>query len=390
MVKYYSGDYVLPITNLPIKRGVVAIDESGTIQGIYTNDAVELAGKEIEYLDGVLIPGFINAHCHIELSYLKGKIEKGTGLPKFLSTVMTYKKETARAIQKHIEKADKLMFENGIQAVADHVNTVNSAEIKEASKIKYHTFVEVIGLENDAVESRIDAANEIKYSFDEMHSSLTPHAPYSCSKLLFKAFKKKIPTGNLLSIHNQESEEENKLFRYKDGEFLDFYKEIGHNYDDFKAQARNSIQSYLPNLPVRNKLMLVHNTYTSLKDLDFVERMDREVVWCFCPKANLYIEGALPKVMNFVHDDQKIVIGTDSFASNDTLDILEELKVIHQAFPALEFSNTIKWATINGAEFLNFDEQLGSLEVGKRPGLILLKGMENLRLTSNVSVQRIA
>ncbi|MGJ1432244.1 amidohydrolase family protein [Sphingobacterium spiritivorum] len=390
MVKYYSGDYVLPITNLPIKRGVVAIDDSGVIQGVYANDAVELVGKKIELLNGVLIPGFINAHCHIELSYLKGAIAQRTGLPQFISAVMTSRKENEKTVIKHIEKADKLMYDNGIQAVGDHVNTSFSAAVKERSSIKYHTFVEAMGLNKDQVESRLEEAQETRYHFNDTHSSITPHAPYSCSKLLLKAFKKLTPSDSLISIHNQESEAENKLFRYKQGEFLKFYEQIGYNIADFKAQARNSIQSYLPNLPVRNKLMLVHNTYTSLKDLDFVRRMDREVVWCFCPKANLYIEGTLPKVMNFVNDDQKIVLGTDSFASNDTLDILEELKVLHEAFPALEFTKTINWATINGAEFLNFDDKLGSLEVGKKPGLILLEGMENLRLTSNVTVQRIA
>lgn len=123
MVKYYSGDYVLPITNLPIKRGVVAIDASGVIQGVYANDAVELVGKKIELLNGVLIPGFINAHCHIELSYLKGAIAQRTGLPQFISAVMSSRKENEKTVVKHIEKADKLMYDNGIQAVGDHVNT---------------------------------------------------------------------------------------------------------------------------------------------------------------------------------------------------------------------------------------------------------------------------
>jgi len=108
-----------------------------------------------------------------------------------------------------------------------------------------------------------------------------------------------------------------------------------------------------------------------------------------CPKANLYIEDRIPKINNFILGGQDIVIGTDSLASNDTLDILEELKVIHQEYPELDFNETIKWATLNGAKALNLDSELGSLEVGKRPGLLLLEGMDTFKLNPKVKVRRI-
>jgi cytosine/adenosine deaminase-related metal-dependent hydrolase len=198
-----------------------------------------------------------------------------------------------------------------------------------------------------------------------------------------------VSEDNIISIHNQESDEENKLFRYKEGEFLDFFEKMDVVMEDFRAQARNSIQSYLPYIPAKNKLILVHNTYTSIKDLDFVDRMGRSVYFCLCPKANLYIEDRIPKINNFILGGHDIVIGTDSLASNDTLDILEELKVIHQEYPELDFNETIKWATLNGAKALNLDSELGSLEVGKRPGLLLLEGMDTFKLNPKVKVRRI-
>src|SRR5690606_6682820 len=216
-------------------------------------------------------------------------------------------------------EADRRMYESGIQAVGDHVNTSISAEVKSKSKIIYHTFVEIICMKDDEVLNKIEEARDIEFYFDPNHSSITLHAPYSCSKVLFKAFKKSISDDNIISIHNQESEEENKLFRYKTGEFLDFYSQIGFPADDFKAQARNSIQTYMSYLPARNRVILVHNTYTSLKDLDFIRRMGRDVFLCLCPKANLYIEDMLPKVSIFEQNASNIAIGTDSLASNDTL-----------------------------------------------------------------------
>src|SRR5690606_8336117 len=176
---------------------------------------------------------------------------------------------------------------------------------------------------------------------------------------------------------------------YKEGAFLDFYAEMGLDASAFKAQARNSVQSYLPHLPRNNKLILVHNTFTSLKDIDFINRQGRDVFFCVCPKANLYIEGKLPKILNFVPDQERMVIGTDSLASNDTLDILEEMKVLADHFDHLDFLQILQWATINGAAALGLSDILGSIEVGKRRGLVLLEGMHNLRLTDNVTSRRL-
>jgi cytosine/adenosine deaminase-related metal-dependent hydrolase len=286
-------------------------------------------------------------------------------------------------------QADKLMYKNGIQAVGDHVNTAVSAKVKEDSNILYHTFVEIIGLKDDEACKKIDEARDIEFFFDPDHASITPHAPYSVSKTAFKIFKKSVSEDNIISIHNQESDEENKLFRYKRGEFLDFYDFMGLDYSEFKAQARNSLQSYLSYLPISNKVILVHNTFTSIKDIDFINRLGRNVVFCLCPKANLYIEDRLPRINLFDWNSDNLVLGTDSLASNDTLDMLEEMKTLHAHFPDLDLLKTIKWATLNGAKALGVDDQLGSLEVGKAPGLILLKNMKNFRLHDDVRVQRI-
>ncbi len=390
MIKYLSANYIVPVSSAPLKNGVLAIDEKGIVQGIFESTSSELENKHIEKYDGIIIPGFVNAHCHIELSHMKGLVPKSTGLPTFLSTVMTSRDAKKAHITKHMNAADEQMYENGIVVVGDHVNSDVSADIKNESKIHYHTFVEIIGLETELADQKVEAAKTLRLDFDEKHSSITPHAPYSCSKQLFKKFKKAVTEDNILSIHNQESDEENKLFRYRSGDFLKFFEVIGKDVDILKAQARNSIQSYLPYLPQVNKLMLVHNTFTSLKDLDFVERMGRDIYWCFCPKSNLYIEGTVPKVMNFVNDNQKIVLGTDSLASNDSLSILDELKVIHEHFPELDFTQTISWATLNGAELLQVADTFGSFEVGKKPGVVLLKNMNHLKLTDDVIVERLA
>lgn len=387
MIQYFSADYVIPVTSDPIKNGIVAI-EDGNIVGLYReNDPAVKA--DVEHFSGVLIPGFVNTHCHLELSHLENVIPSKTGLIEFIGNVVTKRGQDVERIKEAMVEADRRMYESGIQAVGDHVNTSISAEVKSKSKIIYHTFVEIICMKDDEVLNKIDEARDIEFYFDPNHSSITPHAPYSCSKSLFKTYKKSISDDNIISIHNQESEEENKLFRYKSGEFLKFYEKMGIDVDCFKAQARNSIQSYLNFLPASNHTILVHNTYTSIKDLDFINRMARKVTLCLCPKANLYIEDTLPKVQLFLNQRFDIALGTDSLASNDTLSILEELKTLHKANKELTFLETIKWATINGAKALGLDNEIGSLEVGKKPGLVLLKNMPNLKINDSVEVQRI-
>ncbi|MGO1243486.1 MAG: amidohydrolase family protein [Sphingobacterium sp.] len=388
-MRYISANIVVPVTDNFIKRGVVAIDESGVVVGLYKDDDLAVQNVEIEFYEGVLIPGFVNAHCHIELSHMLGKTVRGEGLPKFLAQVMKFRETSQDTILSEIELADQKMFSNGIQAVGDHVNTRLSADVKSRSSIYYHTFVEVMAMRKEDIQTRIDLARDNEFYFDSDHTSITPHAPYSCSKDLFKAFRNAIQEDNILSIHNQESEEENKLFRYRTGEFLDFYDEMGFDASAFKAQARNSIQSYLPHLPKSNKVILVHDTYTSLKDLDFINRQGQDVFYCICPKANLYIEGKLPKLLNFIPDQARMLVGTDSLASNDSLDVLSELKVLLANFDHLDFLQVLRWATINGAEALGFADTIGSIEVGKKPGLVLLEGMNNLRLTERVSLRRI-
>lgn len=389
-MRYISASIVVPVTGNFLRKGVVSIDKAGVIRGVYNETDPAVADVKKEFYEGVLIPGFVNAHCHIELSHMLGKAPKGSGLPKFLAAVMKNKDAEEKDILEKIENADKMMYDNGIQAVGDHVNTVLSAKTKAGSLIKYHTFVEVMSMTKEDIQERIDKARDIEFYFDANHASITPHAPYSCLKDLFKAFRKLVNEDNILSIHNQESDEENKLYRYKEGEFLSFYEEMGLNAEALKAQARNSIQSYLSHLPKNNPTMLVHNTYMSLKDVDFIQRLGRDVYFCICPKANLYIEGRLPKILNFVPNNERMVVGTDSLASNDTLDILEELKVMSSHLPQLDFLQILPWATINGARILGFADELGSIEVGKKPGLLLLEGMNNLRLTEGVTLKRIA
>ena len=389
-MKSFRADYVFPVYADPVKNGIVTVDDAGKIISVTDSNTPPPNGGPIEQLSGIITPGFINAHCHTELSHLKDKIKTGGGLVSFIKDIQTVRGADQQLVNDAIEKADNEMYENGIVAVGDISNTNHSIPVKTKSKLYYHTFVETFGFLPQNAEDIFNKAISLLNEFKPLPVSVTPHAPYSVSKELFKLIRKHSEIGhNLISIHNQECEDENKFYRYKLGGFLDLYKHFGIDIEYFKPQARNSMQSIIPLLTNKQKVLLVHNTCTNLKDIYFIKRFDRNIHWCFCPNANLYIEKQLPKIELFIDQGVNITLGTDSLASNDKLCLLSEMRTIQQKFPAISTVRLIQWGTLNGAEFLGIDDEKGSLEAGKTPGLNLITGLDGFKITPEAKVRRL-
>ncbi|MES2425812.1 MAG: amidohydrolase family protein [Bacteroidota bacterium] len=390
-MKIFRADYVFPVSADPIKNGVVGVDDLGKI--IFVSDKIPpaLARLPVQQLSGILTPGFINTHCHVELSHLQGKIPEKGGLVEFIKGIQQLRNSGPKEIEEAALKADKDMYENGIVAVGDISNSNATLSLKANSKLYYHTFIETFGFTPGRAQEVFDNALTLLNEFKPQSCSITPHAPYSVSKELFKLIKQYSDTNvkNLLSIHNQECEDENKFYRYKLGTFNELYAHFGIDISYFKPQARNSLQSVIPLFTNKQDILMVHNTCTNLKDIYFIKRFDRKIHWCFCPNANLYIEGTLPKVELFLNQGFNITLGTDSLASNSKLCILSEMHTLQKKFPVLSTERLLKWATLNGAAYLGIDQEKGSLEPGKTPGLNLISGLDDLRITAYTKVKRL-
>jgi cytosine/adenosine deaminase-related metal-dependent hydrolase len=390
-MRKFRADYVFPVHADPIKNGIVTVDDAGTIlaldDGLNTSDTNHI---KIEKLSGIICPGFINTHCHVELSHLKGKTTPKKGLVSFIKEVQTLRDIDEQTIASAAEAADAEMYNNGIVAVGDIVNSDATLALKKKSKLYYHNFIEVFGFTPEKAPEIFDKAIALRQKYNGMAGSVTPHAPYSVSKELFKLISKAAGAGSdIISIHNQETEEENKFYRYKMGAFIDLYNFFKIDISFFKPQARNSIQTVVPLLTNKHNILMVHNTFTNLKDIYFVKRFDRKINWCFCPNANLYIEGRLPKVDLFLDKGFNITLGTDSLASNHKLCLLSEMHVIQKKFPDVTLQQLLQWGTFNGAKFLGIDDEKGSIEVGKTPGLNLLTGLDGFKITAETKVKRI-
>lgn len=350
---------------------VLIMDENGAVAGITTEDA---AGGDIQELDGILCPGFVNSHCHLELSHMKGVIPEKTGLPAFLTQVMEGRNngtEQAGAIA----AAEQAMWEAGIAAVGDISNSPATIAQKRHQRLYYHTFVECMGFIDAGATSRYNYSLEVLQAFRDIagphHSaSIVPHSPYSVSKTLFGLLAQ-TPHNSPVSIHNQECQAENELYNNKTGDFLRFYTHFGMDISAFQAPGSNSLEAYLPVFS-QNKVLLVHNTYTTAADIRFALQQPVETWWCLCPGANLYIEDRLPDIAQFRQAGCNIVLGTDSLASNHQLSIWEEIKTVRAHYPDIPLEELLRWATSNGARALGIESRYGSFHTGARPGVVLI------------------
>lgn len=346
----------------------------GTIEAIISADE---AGDDIETFDGMLSPGFINCHCHLELSHLKGLIPKKTGLVDFVFKVVTERHFDEEVILAAIEAAENEMFKNGIVAVGDICNNSFTIAQKEKGKLWYHNFIEASGFPPSLAKQRFQRSLGFYHSYAKHlpATSIVPHAPYSVSPELFSMINA-FPNNHLLSIHNQETTAENELFTNGTGDFLRMFEKMNIDISFFKPTGKTSLQTWLPYFTKGQSIILVHNVATTQADIEFINLQSQasgcNIYYCLCPNANLYISNRLPD-LNLFLPNNNIVLGTDSLASNDELSILAEINTLQKNFPALERAILFQWATLNGAKVLGIDDTYGSFEKGKKPGIVLIK-----------------
>lgn len=368
-----------------VQQQVLITDAAGIVVDIAEE---ENAGDGIEKLHGILCPGFINAHCHLELSHLKGTIPKQTGLVDFVLSIISKRQTNEDLIIPAIEKAEQEMLQYGIVAVGDICNNNLTLSQKLKHKLRYHNFIEVSGFPPAVATERFNKAVDIYKSFNAQMPacSIVAHAPYSVSPALFKMIDD-FSGNNLLSIHNQESETENEFFKTGQGDILQLYQQLGIDISFFKPSKKSSLQTWLPNFTKGKQVIMVHNVCTNEVDIEFAKK---QPTWfCLCPNANLYISNRLPNVNMLMKHTDKIVIGTDSLASNNQLSILEEIKTLQKNFTDLNLSTLLQWATSNAAKALQMNSSLGSFEKGKQPGIVLIEGVEGLTVTDNTTSKRI-
>lgn len=379
-MRYLSADCIIPVSCNPCYDSVLAVDDDGTIKGILDKNDPKIDLDKIRHYTGIFCPGFVNTHCHLELSWAKGLISEGKGLDYFIWQLEKFRKSVSvNNILKSIIDAAADMEQSGIVATADIANGEHTLKFKSKNRHYFHTFVEVFGSDPSHAEAIFEKAMQLKSRYHAQQlsgkASLVPHATYSLSEELFSLVSAS-SGDSISSIHHQENEDENQFFMNGTGAIAKRRSVFNQDLAPTPGTGKRPMESIAGYFNPDQKLLLVHNTVSEQVDIDFVKKHFSQATWCFCPNANLYIENRLPDINLFRSNNCRITLGTDSLASNNRLSILEEIKTIQKHFPEIPLTELIQWGTLNGAAFLGLDKKLGSFEKGKKPGVVLIENID--------------
>ena len=376
-MRFLTANYLFPLYKAPIKEGVLQISNTGEVIAIFENRK-KIPKNKLEIFDGIICPGFVNAHCHLELSHLLGIPKEGKGFLDFLAAVQKRNNFTKEEIQIAIKKAEQQMIENGIVGVADICNTADTLPQKKKGNMAYYNFIEAFGVNEKNTKIILNTAITLRDQFRnmKMRATIVPHAPYSVPPKMMRKIANLIDAEDkLLTIHMQETLAENELFESKKGIFYNWLSNIAASPEIWEKRNRSiDVLAELGN----NKKLLVHNTFSKKEDIT-------DNYYCTCPKANLYIENS---VLDYsICNSEKLCVGTDSLASNNSLSILEELQTIREN-SEFDLNTLLKIASKNGADALGF-EKLGTFEKGKIPGVLLMQYLHKMTINERSVIKRL-
>lgn len=375
-----AAHYIFPISGKPIKNGYIELTDSGVITEI---GELENESESTEFYNGILVPGFINAHSHIELSHLQGKFTRGSGMAGFIRQInelreSTQKEERIRRVEQEMDN----LYNQGVSAMADISNCDESFAAKSSSKLYTRTYLEVFGTEKKDVKEVID--NVLKLSETAANYGIdaapTPHSCYTMSPELLRESAYWGLKSGFISYHNQESFEEEELIISGTGALAQEYK--GRGLSTPPVTGKPALDYFIDQLRMLGRekfeenILLVHNIATNQASIDKANAHLSNATWVICPLSNLFIHNTLPPLRLFMEKNLRIAIGTDSLSSNAELSIISEIMTIMENFREIKFEEILKWATINGAKALNRDVDFGSFEVGKTPGVVHIDNIE--------------
>lgn len=390
-MRSFSAQYVFTNTGPRLKRPVIHTLDDGTITGIEETGGMLTEKNNVEFYNGIIIPGFINCHCHLELSHLHNQIEPGKGLHNFLTELNSKRFRPGKDQLMSAAEADRSMQGEGIVLCADLCNSSLTFSIKQKSLIKYINLIEVFGIDHNKAGQRINEALLLARESDYYHlpRNITPHSAYSVPLPLLRLIKENASANKVSSIHFLESESELSFLEDHSGPLYDAYLNFLPP-GTTPVTVKDHLSAVLEEITGSGNLILVHNTFIGKKQIRALRKREN-LFYCLCPRSNLQIEKKLPPVELLMEENCTIVTGTDSLSSNNELSMVSELKTLSSNFPSVKLETLIKWATLNGAAALSETSWAGTIEPGKKPGLVLLKNIDlrNLRLLPRSSAVRL-
>jgi aminodeoxyfutalosine deaminase len=379
MIRVHRAAWVLPISRPFIRDGWVAVDDGRVVD---VGSATEMPRELASVMGGALeqppdstaiLPGLVNAHAHVELSWMRGQVPKGTSMPAWASALMALRRRAATDPLPAIRDAIGEAWSSGTSLIGDVANTCATYAPLSQSNLSAVIFREVIGFRVDDPASMIA---EVQGQLDALPASpmvrtaLAPHAPYSVSSPLLTALGIHAPERPL-SIHLGESTAELELLQTGGGPWRAVLDSVGAWNPRWRPPACGPVE-YLDRLGLLSaRLLIVHGVHLTDDELSRLARASATIVTC--PRSNAWTGAGVAPITRFYASGVRVAIGTDSLASVDSLSVFDEMAVVRRLAPGAPASRILRSATMDGAAALGFGDDLGSIEPGKRAALLSVR-----------------
>ena len=373
-MKLLSASWVVPVGAPPIRGGCVAV-EAGTIEWVgRTGDADEPEGTHEDLGDGVLMPGLVNAHTHLELSHLDGLAKRTNGFVPWVQALVDERDRIPdHEMKGHVGAAlEHLQQETATVAVGDISNTLASVTPIGLSALRAVVFHEILGWDPQKADEALKAAEQRWVRLDTGSASVrveqAAHAPHSVSPALFDAMRAK---GGIAAIHLAESPAEIQFLKDGTGEWAAFLERRGLGHVRFEAPGVSPVR-YAESLGILHQgLLAAHAVHVD--DVDITILAQRGVFVAACPTSNRNLGVGTAPIPRLLRGGVRVCLGTDSLASGDSLDVAREMAEVHRSFPHLPPRSILRMATTTGAAALRIPD-IGTIAPGRRAALAFAHG----------------
>lgn len=369
----YRAAWVCPIDQPPIRDGAVRVS-NGRIAAVgageFKHDDVL-----IDMGDAVLLPGLINAHTHLELSWLRGRVPPANRFTDWVKTLVAIRRGTEQAVTPEIvapihDAITELQW-TGTAAIGDVSNSLAAVEPMVQHGVKGVVFHELLGFRER--DGALIAASREKRDAAARHGvrvTLAPHAPYSTSVELFKAIRETVSASpcSIMSVHLGESPEEVELLATGSGPWRGMLEAIGVWRDDWVIPQCGPVQFLERHGVIDAGTLVVHGVQFDDSALARLKALGATLVTC--PRSNRWVGVGFPPIERFYRSGVSVAVGTDSLASVEDLNLFSELKTMRYLAPSVPAHKILESATIVGARALGLDEELGTLTPGKAADII--------------------
>jgi cytosine/adenosine deaminase-related metal-dependent hydrolase len=368
---------VVPIDGPPIRDGWVTVDRGRVVA--LGHRATPGDVREVDLGEVAVLPGLVNAHTHLELSYLRDEVAPASEFVSWIRGLLAARRlrpdlrspDILDAVQRAVAEA----IACGTAVIGDISNSLVSFSPLATSGLAGVLFYEIVKFNapdpEDVVERARRELDELVPT-DLVRTSLAAHAPYSVAPLVFRAIRKDIDRDPFApcSVHVAESVEEVEFIQTAGGPWRKLLEELGSWDPAFTAPGVSPIQYLDESGFLDARVLAVHGVQASPADL--ARLASRGTTLVTCPRSNGHTGAGVPPIEDFYQSGVRVAIGTDSLASTPDLSVFAEIATLHALAPSVPASALLDSATRQGARALGFDADFGTIEPGKCARLLAI------------------